>query len=170
MEIIRDRRIVQDHWQHVLDDESRASAQAPRDGDIVVSLRHWKERKRELVNRPGGVGVRLGVADAVDEIADDLDHIDLVVLEFPAFTEGRGYSQARLLRDACAYAGEIRAVGDVSRDRLAFMERCGINAYELREDCDPKDALNGFAEVSDVYQPASDAAPSIPAQRGWRGA
>ncbi len=75
-----------------------------------------------------------------------------------------------MLRDAWSYAGEIRAVGDVSRDRLAFMERCGIDAYELGDGHELEDALKGFAEVRDVYQPASDATPSISARRGWRRA
>lgn len=170
MQIIRNRRIVEDHWRHVPDDGPGEPAELPADGDIVVSLRQWKEHKRELLNRRGGVGVRLGVADAVEEIAGDLDRLDLVVVEFPVFTEGRGYSQARLLRDACSYTGEIRAVGEVSRDRLAFMERCGIDAYELGEDLDLEDALRGFSELRDVYQPAADAAPSIAARRGWRRA
>ena len=168
MRIIRDRRIVSDHWLHV--PEAEPVDEAPAAGDVIVTLEYWQAHKVELLTRGTGVGVRLGAAERVEELADDLQHLDLVALEFAAFTEGRGYSQARLLRDRYRYGGEIRAVGDVSRDRLHFMERCGINAYELREDGDLENALKAFAEISDAYQPALDDRPIVPMRRGWRAA
>ncbi len=70
--------------------------------------------------------------------------------------DGRGYSLARLLRDRYAYSGEIRAVGDVFRDAMYYMHRCGVNAFELKPGQDPADALRAFADFSFGYQGAAD--------------
>ena len=165
MQIIRERRISESHWRYV-PDGVLADAQKTKPSDaIIVTLETWRHHKAELLRRCAPVGVRLGADDGLDEIADDLDSIALVALEFGAFTEGRAYTYARKLRERHGYQGEIRAVGDVSRDRLAFMERCGFNAYELRSDCELQDALNAFGEISDFYQPAADALPVIASRR-----
>lgn len=161
MRIIRGRRVAESHWRHVPEGSLADAEPAQGAESIIVSLADWRQSKSVLLNRPGPVGVRLASGVAIDEIAADLDSIALVAVEFSSVTEGRGYSQARLLRDRHAYRGEIRAVGDVSRDRLAFMERCGFNAYELRPDCDPEDALKAFAEISVIYQTATGGQPPV---------
>jgi uncharacterized protein (DUF934 family) len=165
MRIIRDRRISESHWRHA-PDGVLADAQGTRpSGAIIVTLAAWRRSKTEYLRRGAPLGVRLGADDDLDEIVDDLDSIALVALEFASFTEGRAYTYARKLRQRHGYRGEIRAVGDVSRDRLAFMERCGFNAYELRSDDQLQDALNAFAEISDVYQACADARPVIASRR-----
>lgn len=164
MHIIRDRRISRDHWLHVPEGE-----RAKRGGAVTVALPDWRRRKAELLRRGSPVGVRLCAADDLDEIVEHLHVIDLVAFEFATFTEGRGYSHARILRERHGYRGEIRALGDVSRDRLAFMERCGFNAFELRSAGGRGEALNGaldaFGEISEVYQPAADRRPAIASRR-----
>ncbi len=165
MQIIRDRRISESHWRHVPDGVLADAQSTKPSGAIIVTLADWRRRKTELVRRAAPVGVRLGAGDDLDEIVADLDSIALVALEFGSFTEGRPYTYARKLRQRHGYRGEIRAVGDVSRDRLAFMERCGFTAYELRSDDDLQDALNAFAEISDVYQSCADARPVIASRR-----
>ncbi len=165
MQIIRDRRISESHWRHA-PDGVLADAQTTKPcGAIIVTLADWRRLKTEFLRTREPVGVRLGAGDDLDEIVDDLDSIALVALEFGSFTEGRPYTYARKLRQRHGYRGEIRAVGDVSRDRLAFMERCGFNAYELRSDDELQDALNAFAEITDVYQPCADARPVIASLR-----
>jgi uncharacterized protein (DUF934 family) len=83
------------------------------------------------------------------------------VLHFPKFTDGRAYSQARLLRERLKYTGEIRATGQVLPDQLNFMRRCGFDAFVLAKG-DPLDAWRMANETfSGVYQPASD--PATPA-------
>jgi uncharacterized protein (DUF934 family) len=164
MRIIRDRRISEDHWLHVPEGGRAGGA-----GAVTVTLQDWRRHRDELARRGPPVGVRLGAADDLDEIVEYLDVIDLVAFDFGSFTEGRGYSHARILRERHGYRGEIRARGDVSRDRLAFMERCGFDAFELRPaDALAKDlegALDAFAEISEVYQPAADARPAIASHR-----
>ncbi|HEX7025873.1 MAG TPA: DUF934 domain-containing protein, partial [Gammaproteobacteria bacterium] len=108
----------------------------------------------------GQLGVTIGGGVSVDEIIDDLSHFDLVAVRFPEFRDGRGYSYARLLRERYGFKGEIRAVGNVLRDQLFYMERCGINAFEVQEDRDINDALKAFYELTVRYQPAVDGLPT----------
>jgi uncharacterized protein (DUF934 family) len=79
------------------------------------------------------------------------------------FTDGRHFSSARLLRERYAYTGEIRAIGDVARDQLFFMQRCGFDAYAIRADRCPVDALQSLTDFSVTYQAAYD--QSLPLYR-----
>lgn len=159
MQIIRDRSISESHWRHVPEGALTDTQRAKPNGAIIVALADWRRGKSELLRRRIPVGVRLGPGNSVDDIVEDLGYIALVALEFASFTDGRGYTHARRLRETYGYHGEIRAVGDVSRDHLAFMERCGFNAFELRPGSDLRDALKAFDEISVVYQAAADRQP-----------
>ena len=81
-----------------------------------------------------------------------------VEVNFPSFTDGRGYSIARLLRERYGYEGELRAVGDVQRDQLFYLSRCGFDAFLLREGEDAEEAIAALQDFSDAYQ-ASAAQP-----------
>jgi len=76
----------------------------------------------------------------------------VIAVNFPKFSDGRGYSIGRLLRERYGYKGELRAVGEVARDHLHAMEQCGFNAFELRAGEDPQEALAAFGDFSDSYQ------------------
>ena len=165
MRIIRDRRICESQWRHLPEGTLPDALVAAPAGPVSVALTDWRLFKTELLERDAPIGVRLTGADVVDEIVADLKRIALVALEFGSVTEGRAYTQARALREKHGYFGEVRAVGDVSRDRLAFMERCGFNAFELRPDCDLHDALQAFGEISLAYQALGDGQPAIAALR-----
>lgn len=165
MQIIRNRRISENHWQRVPEGGLDLDSSARLPTGVIVSLDDWRRHKHELLGRGVPVGVRLRAHDDVDAIAADLGNLELVALEFESFTEGRPYSQARTLRERYGFDGEIRALGDISRDRLAFMERCGFNAFELGKDHDLHGALAAFTEISDVYQRAADGRSEIASRR-----
>ncbi|MBL8260734.1 MAG: DUF934 domain-containing protein [Candidatus Competibacteraceae bacterium] len=148
--VIKNRRIVEDSWQHLADD-----AELPA-GPAIVSLARWKRERETLAAREEPMGVRLPNTADVAELAGDLPKLAVVALEFPKFADGRAYSQARLLRERWRYRGEIRAVGDVLRDQLFFMARSGFDAFELRADRSLEDALTAFDDFSESYQPAVD--------------
>ena len=76
----------------------------------------------------------------------------VIAVNFPKFSDGRGYSIGRLLRERYGYKGELRAIGEVARDHLHAMEQCGFNAFQLREGEDPQEALAAFGDFSDSYQ------------------
>jgi uncharacterized protein (DUF934 family) len=85
-------------------------------------------------------------------IADRLGAAARVEVSFPKFTDGRGYSIARLLRERHGYQGELRAVGDVQRDQLCYLSRMGFDAFLLREGEDARAALADLAGFSETYQ------------------
>lgn len=156
MQIIRGREIVEDHWQHVLDAEDMLETPDLPQGNIIVSPSRWRGQRNTLLARDSDLGLRLGAQEKVDAIACDLYRFTLIALEFGVFTDGRGYSQARLLRERYRYGDEIRAVGEFLPDQLFFMERCGIDAFEIPEGQDIRQALRAFLEITVVYQPAAD--------------
>ena len=88
-----------------------------------------------------------------DPASAALEGLARVEVNFPKFGDGRGYSIARLLRERRGYRGELRAVGHITRDLLLFLERCGFDAFELREGEDPHEALASFEDFSHSYQP-----------------
>jgi uncharacterized protein (DUF934 family) len=75
-----------------------------------------------------------------------------VEVNFPKFTDGRGYSIARLLRERFGYRGELRAVGDVQRDQLFYLSRVGFDAFLLRDGEHAADALAALRDFSEAYQ------------------
>lgn len=160
MRVIKDNSIVEDNWQRIdqIDDD-----QSLPDGDVIVPFSYWQANRETLSNRNSGLGICINGDVETEEVARDLDHFSLIALEFPKFNDGRSYSHARLLRDRYGFKGELRAVGDVLRDQLFFMKRCGIDSFELRKDKDIEDALNAFSEYSVRYQPAADATEPV-----WR--
>ncbi|QQS55629.1 MAG: DUF934 domain-containing protein [Candidatus Competibacteraceae bacterium] len=148
--VIKNRQIVEDRWQAVGEEEELPV------GSLIVPLTRWRRERVELLARGEPLGVRLPNTADVAELVADLPLLELVALEFPKFSDGRAYSQARLLRERHGYRGEIRAVGEVLRDQLFFMVRSGFDAFELRADRSLEDALAAFDEFSTSYQPAAD--------------
>lgn len=152
--IIKDRQIVEDHWQHVGDEQDLPG----EDIDIIVSCARWQREREVLLARSGRLGVTIGGEVPLDEIHDHLEDFDLVAIDFPAFKDGRGYTYARLLRERYGFKGEVRAVGNVLRDQLYYMARCGFDAFELEQGRDLEQALAAFNDFSVNYQPAADGA------------
>ncbi len=99
-----------------------------------------------------GEVLRLEPQDDPAGIADRLAGAARVEVNFPRFTDGRGYSTARLLRERYGYRGELRAVGDVQRDQILYLQRCGFDAFLLRDDQDADESLAALADCSEAYQ------------------
>ena len=94
----------------------------------------------------------LELPNDADPMAADLTGITRIDLHFPKFTDGRAYSQARLLRQRRQFSGEIRATGDVLIDQLVHMARCGFDVAVLKEGVDAADAQRQFERFSGFYQ------------------
>ena len=117
------------------------------------------------------VAVRLAPADDVHALLGEHFHeLWMVDLAFPDFAEGRGYSQARQLRQGLRFDADIRAVGTVARDKVGFMERCGFNTFRFAGRDEAEQALAAFDELSLSYQGAADRTPAIAQRRGHRHA
>ena len=161
-ELIKNEQIVIDDW-HVFklaDGETPAAVALP-DGLQLLPLSLWQARKEEILARGIPIGVWLDADEDPKELAADLVHFSVVAVNFPKFTDGRGYSTARLLRERYAYTGELRAIGDVLRDQLYFMKRCGFDAYVVRTDKELDEALAGFDDFPDSYQAAFEPAQPL---------
>jgi uncharacterized protein (DUF934 family) len=151
MALIKNRRLVTDTWR-VLQPEDAV----PFAGKVIVSLSVWREQGPALKERNGSIGVWLAPDDEPSEIGK---LPALIAVHFPAFTDGRGYSTARLLRQRYGFTGELRAFGDILRDQLFELARCGFDSFVLRDDQDADDALRAFDDFSETYQAAADRGP-----------
>ncbi|KAA8714991.1 MULTISPECIES: DUF934 domain-containing protein [Pseudomonas syringae group] len=152
--IIKNNEVIDETW-HLLPKETTFDSLSNCD-DLIVPLALWREHSHALKARDGGLGVWLDSDEEAEEIGADVDQFQVIALNFPAFTDGRSFSNARLLRERYGYKGELRAIGDVLRDQLFYMRRCGFDAFAVRADKDPYEALEGLKDFSVTYQAATD--------------
>lgn len=149
--LIRDGDVIGDEWVLLtaLDDDD-----ALPDGRVILPLEAWLER-RSRGQVPTTAGVWLDSHENPAPLQEHLKTLPLVAVNFPVFSDGRGFSHARWLREA-GYAGELRAIGDVLRDQLFFMKRCGFDSFALRADQNVEHCLAAFRDFSESYQAAVD--------------
>ena len=150
--IIKDHQIVDDTWLWIKDPE-QINDEILQDtkGQYIFPLAIWLENQ-DILSQHTNKGLWLDSHQGPENINVDLEKLDVIAIHFPAFGDGRGYSYARLLRERYGYQGEIRAVGDVLKDQLFNLMRCGFNAFAVREDRDIEVALSGLKDFSEVYQ------------------
>lgn len=151
--LIVHRQLTIDRWQWLDASESPLPHAA-----IVVPLARLRSEHDALSARPGDLGVLLQPDEDPLELSQLLGRLTLIAVNFPSFTDGRGYSIARLLCDRLGWKGELRAVGDIQRDQVFYLSRVGFNAFSLKDGQDPEDALRAFNDFSAAYQ-ASVAQP-----------
>jgi uncharacterized protein (DUF934 family) len=165
MPLIKGGEIVADAWRHLRDDEPLPAA-----GAVSVTLPRWQAERAALIVRGTPLGVRLQSSDLAEAIGSDAGNLQLIIIAFPSFRDGRPYSTARLLRERYGFRGELRASGDVLRDQLMFMQRCGFDAFDVTA----ADALAAWqkatSEISVVYQAAADQRLPAPRLRHLREA
>lgn len=154
--VIRNGRVEADSWTLVGVATAPEIAAALPAGPLLVPLSCWKEMRAQLLARNQPLGVWLKPDDEPRELAADLPQLALVAVQFPKFTDGRGYSIAALLRTRHGYRGELRAFGDVGRDQLFYLKRCGFDSFSLAEHRDPQSALASLEDFSLRYQGSAD--------------
>ena len=159
MPLIRDKSEIDDSWTFVEADDA-----ALPEGDVTVSLARFLADTDALLARNSGFGVRLQPDDDPYALEPYLDRLSLIEVSFPKYTDGRGYSQAQLLRRRLGYAGELRAVGHVLRDQILYMHRSGFDGYETAR-ADLSDVVKALNEYSAFYQPGADGSRSVFARR-----
>ena len=121
-------------------DGSASGGRTPPGRGFTVDLARWLAQRHDLIahaertGRP--LGVRLAPGDDPMRLADDVGRFTLIVIEIPSATDGRFFSIAARLREHLRYRHELRATGDVAPDQLSFMQRCGINAFEIGDHVD----------------------------------
>ncbi len=147
---ILDGRIQNNPWQLVSAEDCESAV--PEARHLIVPLSIWQEHREELLQRDGPLGVCLEPGEEPADLAHDLDQLAVVAIHFPRFADGRGYSYARELRTRYHFEGEVLATGDVLRDQMFYLRRCGFNAFQPREDRNIEDVLAGLSDFSVTYQ------------------
>lgn len=147
---------IRDAWTWLSPDAAPA---AQRGAHVIVSPEQWKSHGEALLATGARIGICLEPDDEPAEIAGVLDKLSLVAVRFPAFTDGRGYSIARLLRQRHGWLGELRAVGDILRDQMHFLSRCGFSSFDLKDGESVADAVAACDDFSESYQSAADRGP-----------
>jgi uncharacterized protein (DUF934 family) len=156
--LLRNGRVVDDDWSYAA--EAAGSSAAA----LILTLAEWHDQRDVWAARGGRLGVVLQPADHVDQVTADLPLLSLIACSFSGPSEGRGYSQARMLREQWKFSGELRATGYVRRDQLFFLARCGFNSFELAE-ADLEHAATAFSTFTAAYQPSNDAGLPLKLQR-----
>lgn len=150
-QLLKDDAVVDNSWQIL-----SADADELPQGDILVSIGQWQAQQATLSNHSSAVGVWIDSHEEIEDFAESLVNLPVIAINFPKFADGRGFSLARLLRERYGYGGEIRAIGDVIRDQLFFMQRCGFNAFVFDSEIDLGEAIKSLQDFSDAYQVAAD--------------
>ena len=146
--------IRQDPWHRVNGEDGPIAQPDPQAGRLLT-LEQW-----HAVRGHWPLGLRTGLLlpntldpqDLAEELRGAQPRLGLLVLEFPKWTDGRAYSQARLLRTRYRFTGELRAVGDVVVDMLPLLQRCGFDAVQLRQDQRVEDAVRALGFFDGHYQ------------------
>ena len=163
MPIIKHSRVIDDPWTTIGAEDALPPDHIP----LIVPLERWQADREKLIARHSPLGLRLNGAQSPQGVVDDLTYFGIFALEFTAFTDGRAYSYARLLRERHGYSGEVRAVGNVLRDQLIFMRRCGFDAFEV-EASGPQALAQFQAALSEIdvwYQAGADIETPVFARR-----
>ena len=154
--ILRRRELVADDWRYL-------GEPAAEDDPLIVPLAQLKGDLLQWQRRTGPLGARLSPADQVEELVPLLPRLALVALEFPNPGDGRGYSQARLLRGRLGFGGELRAVGaGVRQDQAFLLTRCGFDSLEPAPGVDLEAVQRALKRYDVAYQPG---APQVELRR-----
>ena len=149
--ILRRHELLPDDWRYLTEEPAESDP-------LIVPLAQLRSAGREWQQRPGPLGALLGPADSVTDLAPFLPRLALIALEFPNPGDGRGYSQARLLRERFAFRAELRAVGaGVRQDQAFLLARCGFDTLEPPAGVDLEAVRRALSRYSVAYQPGSAA-------------
>ncbi len=158
MPLIKDGRLTQERYVRVLDD-----APIPDGVPAIVPAARFLADADEILCRDAPTGVEWPNNRAVAELEPYLDRLAVIVLRFPNFKDGRGYTQARVLRERYGYVGELRAAGQILRDQFLFLVRAGFDALEVVKESDADAFAPTLARYTMFYQEAGD--DRVPALR-----
>ena len=152
--ITSDGSIRPDDWVVVPRPADGESLDVPEQ-PALIPADLWLAGKEHFEDRDD-IGVWLDSHDEPEILAGVVNELPVIAVNFPKFSDGRGYSIARLLRERLSYRNELRAVGDVLLDQLQFMKRCGFDTYVLRADKDINKAARCLNFFTQGYQAATD--------------
>ncbi|MEX2488250.1 MAG: DUF934 domain-containing protein [Pseudomonadales bacterium] len=148
--IVKEGEIVDSDFRVIWEEDA-----AINENNALLPLSTYIDNAESLKGR-NDIGVWLDSHEEVETLEPFLDQLPIVALNFPQFHDGRSLSNATILRHHYAFAGEVRAIGDVRRDLVNQMYRCGFNAFEPAEDQTPEDIVSGLKGFTYNYQASID--------------
>ena len=149
--IINKDKIVDDKWVVL---PKNYSGNLPENQLSLAPMKYWLENKESI--RIAVLGLWIDSDEDVEALGEDANQFPLIAVNFPSFTDGRGFSTARLLRERFGYSGQLRAIGNPNRDQLFYLKRCGFDSFVLPEGTDLEAALESLKDFSVTYQNAAD--------------
>jgi len=154
--IIKNKTIVADDWTVLrLQEQETPENVIVAAGKVIVPLKVWQAQRAALQDRKE-IGVWLASDERPEELKGDIEKFSVIAVDFPKFSDGRGYSIAFNLRARLGYSGELRAIGDVLRDQLFYLQRVGFDAFAPRPDRKIEEVIKGLSDFSEVYQTSFD--------------
>ena len=150
--ILRRHAVVDDDWTIIED----GRAQSASGGKVIVTLARWQAERDALLCAHPAVGVLVPNTADIDAVYAAIADRPVIALQFPTFSDGRALSQAVVLRKRLGFRGELRAVGDVIRDLVFWLGRCGFDSIVPRKDQDLEACRLALAEITVAYQAAAD--------------
>jgi len=144
--------LVENRWLQMAKDATLEHVTQNDAKLVLVPSTLWQAEKAALLATGKTFGVWLDSDERLDSIRGDLSLLPLVALNFPTFMDGRAYSKAGALRQHLEYQGEIRAIGDVLRDQLFYMKRCGFSSFDLKDSVKLEDAKRALKDFTTNYQ------------------
>lgn len=158
-QIILHKAVVADDWQvwRLAADQNPADSAVPA-GKVLLPLAVWQAQGPNLAARvaAGEIGIWFASDERPEALRDQVAQFPVIAIDFPKFADGRGYSIAYNLRARLGFSGQLRAIGDVLRDQMFYMQRVGFDAFEPRADRNIHDALKGLSDFSESYQASLD--------------
>ena len=156
-DILKNGQVYSDNWQVLRPEpDTDPAGQSVPAGQWLVPFGVWIAQRESLQARVGEIGVWLSPADDLNAVAAEFAAWPLIAIDFPKFTDGRGYSIAWRLRNHHQYSGELRAIGNVLVDQLFFMLRVGFDTLALDPKVSSETALNHLTPFPDSYQGSTD--------------
>jgi len=154
--IIKNKTVVADDWRILrLNEQDAPDSVSVPAGKVIVPLKVWQAQRDTLKTR-AELGVWLESSETAEALRDDIEKFQVIAVDFPKFADGRGYSIAYHLRNRLNYAGELRAIGEVLRDQMFYLQRVGFDAFVPRADKDIHEVLKGLSDFSETYQASVD--------------
>ncbi|GAA4649158.1 DUF934 domain-containing protein [Kistimonas scapharcae] len=156
--IIKNQRVIDDNYEIIT--TQALDSTAPQ-ANHLIPLPIWNTLIKDKQRPPIPAGLWLDSHEAPEDISGNPNQALIIAINFPVFTDGRGYSLARLLRQQYHFTGELRAIGDIHRDQLYYLSRCGFDSFVLADPAQSESAIESLKDFSVAYQYAGDSPATV---------
>ena len=151
--VLRNGELAADDWALLEDGRAEIGSAG---GKVIVTLARWRAERESLAAAHAAVGVLVPNTADIEAVYAEIADRPLIALQFPTFTDGRALSQAVVLRKRLQFRGQLRAVGDVIRDLVFWLGRCGFDSIVPRKDQNLEACRGALDELRVAYQAAAD--------------